>query len=95
MADRQAFDAYVRDRWDPLLRTAALLTGDAGAAEDLVQESLVRAARHWHRVDPGAVDTYVRRVMYTRSIDAVALAPAPAGPGRPGAPRARRCRRHG
>ena len=70
MADRQAFDAYVRERWDPLLRTAALLTGDAAAAEDLVQESLVRAARHWHRVDPGAVDSYVRRVMYTRSIDA-------------------------
>ena len=70
MADREAFDAYVRHRWDPLLRTAALLTGDAAAAEDLVQESLVRAARHWHRVDPGAVDAYVRRVMYTRSIDA-------------------------
>lgn len=70
MADRLAFDAYVRERWDPLLRTAALLTGDAASAEDLVQESLVRAARHWHRVDPGAVDAYVRRVMYTRSIDA-------------------------
>ncbi|HSO63581.1 MAG TPA: SigE family RNA polymerase sigma factor [Ornithinibacter sp.] len=70
MADREAFDAYVRERWHPLLRTAALLTGDAHAAEDLVQESLVRAARHWHRVDPGAVDAYVRRVMYTRSIDA-------------------------
>lgn len=70
MADRESFDAYVRDRWEPLLRTAALLTGDAHAAEDLVQESLVRAARHWHRVDPGAVDSYVRRVMYTRSVDA-------------------------
>ena len=70
MADRQAFEAYVRERWEPLLRTAALLTGDASSAEDLLQESLVRAARHWHRVDPGAVDTYVRRVMYTRSIDA-------------------------
>lgn len=70
MADREAFEAYVRERWESLLRTAALLTGDATSAEDLVQESLVRAARHWHRVDPGAVDAYVRRVMYTRSIDA-------------------------
>jgi RNA polymerase sigma-70 factor (sigma-E family) len=70
VADRQAFEAYVRDQWDPLLRTASLLTGDASSAEDLVQESLARAARHWHRVDPGAIDTYVRRVMYTRSIDA-------------------------
>ncbi|MEO6790172.1 MAG: SigE family RNA polymerase sigma factor [Ornithinibacter sp.] len=70
MAERVDFDAYVRGRWDPLLRTAALLTGDAHAAEDLVQESLVRAARHWHRVDPGAADAYVRRILYTRSIDA-------------------------
>ncbi len=70
MADRRAFEAYVRERWEPLLRTATLLTGDAHAAEDLVQESLVRAARHWHRVDPGAVDAYVRKVMYTRSVDA-------------------------
>ena len=70
MADREAFDAYVRERWEPLLRTATLLTGDAAAAEDLVQESLVRAARHWHRVDPGAVDAYVRRILYTRSVDA-------------------------
>jgi len=37
MADREAFDSYVRERWDPLLRTAALLTGDVAAAEDLVQ----------------------------------------------------------
>jgi RNA polymerase sigma-70 factor (sigma-E family) len=70
MADRSEFDAYVQQRWEPLLRTAVLLTGDVHAAEDLVQESLVRAARHWHRVDAGAVDTYVRRVMYTRWIDA-------------------------
>lgn len=70
MADREAFDAYVRARWHPLLRTAVLLTGDFHSAEDLVQETLVRAARHWHRVDAGAADAYVRRVMYTRSIDA-------------------------
>ena len=33
MAERVDFDAYVRERWDPLLRTAALLTGDAHAAD--------------------------------------------------------------
>ena len=52
MADREAFDAYVRERWVPLLRTAILLTGDRHAAEDLVQETLVRAAQHWSRVEP-------------------------------------------
>ena len=70
MADREAFDAYVRERWVPLLRTATLLTGDRHAAEDLVQETLVRAAQHWSRVDPATADAYVRRILYTRSVDA-------------------------
>jgi len=70
MADREAFDAYVRERWVPLLRTATLLTGDRHAAEDLVQESLVRAAQHWSRVEPATADAYVRRILYTRSVDA-------------------------
>ncbi|WP_392543467.1 SigE family RNA polymerase sigma factor [Oryzobacter telluris] len=70
MADREAFDAYVRERWAPLLRTAVLLTGDRHAAEDLVQETLVRAAQHWRRVDPATADAYVRRILYTRSVDA-------------------------
>ncbi len=70
MADREAFDAYVRERWVPLLRTATLLTGDRHAAEDLVQETLVRAAQHWARVDPATADAYVRRILYTRSVDA-------------------------
>ena len=54
----------------PLLRTATLLTGDRHAAEDLVQETLVRAAQHWARVDPATADAYVRRILYTRSVDA-------------------------
>ena len=70
MADREAFDAYVRERWAPLLRTATLLTGDRHAAEDLVQETLVRAAQHWNRVEPATADAYVRRILYTRSVDA-------------------------
>lgn len=70
MAEREAFDAYVRERWVPLLRTATLLTGDRHAAEDLVQETLVRAAQHWARVDPATADAYVRRILYTRSVDA-------------------------
>jgi RNA polymerase sigma-70 factor (sigma-E family) len=91
MADREAFDAYVRERWVPLLRTATLLTGDRHAAEDLVQETLVRAAQHWARVEPATADAYVRRILYTRSVDAwrwrrhqpdpvdVAAHPEPAG----------------
>ena len=69
-ADKEAFDTYVRERWVPLLRTATLLTGDRHAAEDLVQETLVRAAQHWARVEPATADAYVRRILYTRSVDA-------------------------
>ena len=47
-----------------------LLTGDRHAAEDLVQETLVRAAQHWARVEPATADAYVRRILYTRSVDA-------------------------
>ena len=91
MADRAAFDAYVRDRWLPLVRTASLLTGDRHSAEDLAQEALVRAAQHWHRVDPATADAYVRRILYTRSVDAWRWRrhqpdPAEPGPDRPGAP---------
>lgn len=64
-----SFDTYMRARWDPLVRTAVLLTGDVASAEDLVQETLIRAAAHWHRIDPGTVDAYVRRILYNRSID--------------------------
>ena len=60
----------MRERWVPLLRTATLLTGDRHAAEDLVQETLVRAAQHWSRVEPATADAYVRRILYTRSVDA-------------------------
>ncbi len=70
MAERADFDAFVRERWPSLLRSAVLLTGDRHAAEDLVQEALVRAAQHWRRVDPATADAYVRRILYTRSVDA-------------------------
>ena len=64
------FTAYLQARQPSLLRTAYLLTGDRHAAEDLVQETLVRAAQHWARVDPATADAYVRRILYTRSVDA-------------------------
>jgi len=42
------FSEFVAVRSTPLLRTAYLLTGDWGAAEDLLQTALVRC---WHRWD--------------------------------------------
>jgi RNA polymerase sigma-70 factor (sigma-E family) len=47
---QREFDSFAAQMWDPLLRTAHLMTGDARDAEDLVQETLLRAARRWDRV---------------------------------------------
>ncbi|MFB9313648.1 SigE family RNA polymerase sigma factor [Nocardioides plantarum] len=63
-AAHPAFDDWVAARGPALLRLAYTLTGDAGEAEDVVQEALSRALPRWSRV--GAVDdvdAYVRRMV--------------------------------
>jgi RNA polymerase sigma-70 factor (ECF subfamily) len=64
------FRQYVAVRQRALLRTAWLLTGDWGAAEDLVQTALVRAWPHWRRIGGGqGADAYVRRIMVNTAVD--------------------------
>ncbi len=46
----ERFAAYVRERGEPHLRVAVLLTGDWHAAEDLVQARLVKLYRAWPRL---------------------------------------------
>lgn len=59
-----AFVLIVRSRSASLLRTALLLTGDRGHAEDLVQEALLAVYRKRHRVrELGALEQYVRTTM--------------------------------
>jgi RNA polymerase sigma-70 factor (sigma-E family) len=61
---KREFESFAAGSWDLLLRTGYLMTGDAGAAEDLVQETLLRVARRWNRV--GSMDHpagYARRVL--------------------------------
>jgi RNA polymerase sigma-70 factor (sigma-E family) len=57
-----AFEAFVRTQSAALLRTAYLLTGDRGDAEDLLQTALLRSLRHW-RAARSAPAAYVRRVL--------------------------------
>jgi RNA polymerase sigma-70 factor (sigma-E family) len=56
------FEQFVAGAGSRLLRTAVLLTGDRGHAEDLVQTALERTARHWNRLD-GAPEAYARTVL--------------------------------
>lgn len=56
--------------WSPgLLRTAFLLTGDHGHAEDLVQSALLKVSRRWDRMaNPDSAYNYVRRVLLNTHI---------------------------
>lgn len=60
------FREYVATRGAALLRSAVLLTGDRGHAEDLVQTALIKVYARWGRIrSPEAVDAYVRRALLT------------------------------
>lgn len=63
------FDAFVAAHGPRLLRTAYLLAGDHGAAEDLLQDTLVRAWDRWSRVS-GADQplAYVHRMLVNASV---------------------------
>jgi DNA-directed RNA polymerase specialized sigma24 family protein len=56
------FDQFVRDSSPGLLRTAYLLTGDRGHAEDIVQTALLQVARKWRRIR-GEPTPYARRAV--------------------------------
>lgn len=61
------FDEFVRARSTGLLRVAYLLTGERGAAEDLVQEVLEQMYVHWRRIRGGAPEAYARRALVNRA----------------------------
>ncbi len=64
MTEVTEFSAFVRLHSTALLRSALLLTGDAGAAEDLVQDTFLRLFPRWSRVTGADVPlAYVRRSM--------------------------------
>ncbi|TDV40137.1 SigE family RNA polymerase sigma factor [Actinophytocola oryzae] len=63
-----SFDEFVEDRSTALLRTAFLLTGDRGHAEDLLQTSLLRTLQRWAKARV-APEAYARRVLVNLSKD--------------------------
>ncbi len=57
------FHDFVVRRSPALLRVAFALTGDAEAAEDLVQRALAKAFVRWRRIR-GDAEPYVKRIIY-------------------------------
>jgi len=64
---RDDFEAFVAARYAALLRTAYLLTGDHHDAEDLLQQSLVKAVAAWGRIH-GDPEPYVRTILVRQNI---------------------------
>ena len=60
---QQRFEAFVRARGPALQRTAYLLTGDWGLAEDLLQTALAKACLRWSRIRHEDPEGYVRAVL--------------------------------
>lgn len=67
-SDERAFEQFVATSGHSLIRTAFLLTGDVGHAEDLVQTALERTARRWHQLD-GSPHAYARVVLTNLAAD--------------------------
>jgi RNA polymerase sigma-70 factor (sigma-E family) len=64
------FDRFVADSAEGLLRTASLMTWDVAAAEDLVQECLLRVSRRWFRVRTMEHPTaFARSVLVNLALD--------------------------
>jgi RNA polymerase sigma-70 factor (sigma-E family) len=71
-ADPAGYEDFVTGRYREIVRFGALLTGDVRLGEDLAQEGLIAAYRHWHRLGPpdGRPEAYVRRVMIRAAVRA-------------------------
>jgi RNA polymerase sigma-70 factor (sigma-E family) len=68
-SDVSAYSEFVSARSASLFRTAYLVMGDYQLAQDLVQESLVRAYVAWPRLrDVTKAEAYTRRIMVTTAI---------------------------
>jgi RNA polymerase sigma-70 factor (sigma-E family) len=66
-ATEEDFARFVRARWDSLVRTAYLLTGDRGRAEDLVQTTLVKVHRRWSHIAAESPYAYTRAALANES----------------------------
>ena len=66
MSVENEFRDFVAARSSSLRRTAYLLTGDQGHADDLVQTALTKVYLSWERIrDAHAAEAYARRTLVT------------------------------
>jgi RNA polymerase sigma-70 factor (sigma-E family) len=68
VGDRDGFRVFVARVSPALMRSAYVLTGDRGQAEDLLQAALWRVAQRWAAIE-GSPDAYAHRVLINLSRD--------------------------
>ncbi|WP_181310754.1 SigE family RNA polymerase sigma factor [Nocardioides campestrisoli] len=67
--DSEAFTEFVAARSAALHRTAYLMVGDRGLAQDLLQEALTKTYVAWPRLrDPRRAEAYTRKAITTTAI---------------------------
>lgn len=63
-SDAPTFEEYAGDAWPALYRSAYLLTGHHADAEDIAQQTLLKAYRSWSRViGSKSPEAYLRRIL--------------------------------
>jgi DNA-directed RNA polymerase specialized sigma24 family protein len=63
------FREFAVTRWQALVKTAYLLVGDHGLAEDLVQTALERVHRRWEHIERrDQPEVYARRVLINLAV---------------------------
>ncbi|WP_308167496.1 SigE family RNA polymerase sigma factor [Catellatospora tritici] len=64
------YEEFATTRLAALSRYAVMLTGDQHLAQDLVQETMVRAQLHWRKVSRAeSPERYVKRMMINQYLD--------------------------
>ncbi|WP_344310987.1 hypothetical protein [Fodinicola feengrottensis] len=64
----EEFEAFLTYRYAVLLRFGYLLTGDIGAAEDMLDSALAGAYRHWRSTRLAGAEQVVRKTMLSGAL---------------------------
>jgi len=87
---RASFEREALPHLDSLYRVALRLTGNAAEADDLVQETMLKAYRAWHQFEKGSnakgwlltilrhafINEYRRRIRHPETVDLDAIEPS-------------------
>ena len=63
-----SYEGFIAAHERSLLRFAYLITGEQADAEDVVQDAIIKVARHWHRLRPEGALAYLRKAVTNEAL---------------------------